>query len=311
MAVSSGPHLLGVGPQRLLYPRHNPAHPARSRIFSFISLQAKCPFAIFNKIYSETAFTFLLKPRIVNRSTQNVIMKNMNHRMQIWAGGFAVLLAVALINGCSSRDNNSDDTDTTDQPVATPARPAPAPAPAPAPPAAVTPPVRIKAGVTEKMTDSAGNVWLPDQGFADGQTYALTSSAIPKPHHSPDQGFADGQTYAVTNAAVTNTLNQALYRSERYSMTAYRFLVPNGKYTVKLQFAEIYTGITGPGGRVFSFNVQGHEFKDFDIWVKAGGFGKAYAESVDVEVTDGKLNITFTPKVENPKVCGIEILPRN
>ena len=217
-------------------------------------------------------------------------MKNTNHRMQKWTGGFAVLLAAALITGCSSHDNNSDDTDTTDQPVATPATPARAPAPAPqapAPPAAVTPPVRIKAGATEKLTDSAGNVWLPDQGFADGQTYA------------------------VTNAVISNTANQAIYRSERYSMTAYRFLVPNGKYTVKLQFAEVYTGITGPGGRVFSFNVQGHEFKDFDIWVKAGGSGKAYAQSVDVEVTDGKLNITFTPKVENPKVCGIEILPKN
>jgi len=93
-------------------------------------------------------------------------------------------------------------------------------------------------------------------------------------------------------------------------MTAYSFAVPNGKYTVKLLFAEVYSGITGPGDRVFSFNVQGHDFKDFDIWVKAGGFDKAYVESVNVEVTDGKLNITFTPNVENPKICGIEILPR-
>ncbi len=212
-------------------------------------------------------------------------MKNTNHRMQIWAGGFAVLLAVALITGCSSGDKSS--TDSADTPDATPATPPPAPAPpAAATPAVVTPPVRIKAGVTEQMKDSAGNIWLPDQGFADGQTYA------------------------VTNAAVTNTTDQAIYRTERYSMTAYHFVVPNGKYTVKLHFAEVYSGITGPGMRVFSFNVQGQEFKDFDIWAKAGGFGKAYVESVNAEVTDGKLNITFTPNVENPKVCGIEILPR-
>jgi hypothetical protein len=212
-------------------------------------------------------------------------MKNTNRRMQKWAGGFAVLLAIALIPGCSSGDQT--ETDTADAPEAASATPAAAPVPAaPAPPAAVTPPVRIKAGATEQMKDSAGNVWLPDQGFADGQTYA------------------------VTNAAVTNTQNQALYRSERYSMTAYHFLVPNGKYTVKLHFTEVFSGITGPGMRVFSFNVQGHEFKEFDIWVKAGGFSKAYVESVNVEVTDGKLDITFTPNVENPKVCGIEILPR-
>ena len=213
-------------------------------------------------------------------------MKNTNRRMQKWAGGFAVLLAVALAAGWHRADEQ-DSADTNSTADATPATPSAAPVPAPpAPPAAVTPPVRIKAGVTEPMKDSAGNVWLPDQGFADGQTYA------------------------VTNAAVTNTLNQALYRTERYSMTAYHFVVPNGKYTVKLHFAEVYSGITAPGDRVFSFNVQGHEFKDFDIWVKAGGYSKAYVESVNVEVTDRKLNITFTPGVENPKICGIEILPR-
>ncbi len=210
-------------------------------------------------------------------------MKNSNGRITKWAGCFAALLAVAVVTGCHrAEEQDSEDADSTA--AAAPATPAP-PAP-PAPPATVTPPVRIKAGVTEQMKDSAGNVWLPDQGFADGQTYA------------------------VTNAAVTDTPDQVLYRTERYSMTAYNFAVPNGKYTVKLHFAEVYTGITGPGQRVFSFNVQGHEFKDFDIWAKAGGPNKAYVESVNVEVTGGKLKITFTPNVENPKVCGIEILPR-
>jgi alcohol dehydrogenase (cytochrome c) len=94
-------------------------------------------------------------------------------------------------------------------------------------------------------------------------------------------------------------------------MTSYRFGVPNGKYTVKLLFAEVYSGIAGPGDRVFSFNVQGHEFKNFDIWVKAGGPDKAYVQSVDVDVTNAVLNITFTPDVQNPKINGIEILPRS
>ena len=78
---------------------------------------------------------------------------------------------------------------------------------------------------------------------------------------------------------------------------------------MKLHFAETYEGITGPGERVFSFNVQGHEFKDFDPWVKAGGSLKAYVETVPVEVTDGKIKVTFMPKVENPQICAIEIIP--
>jgi hypothetical protein len=35
----------------------------------------------------------------------------------------------------------------------------------------------------------------------------------------------------------------------------------------------------------------------------------AYIETVPVEVTNGKVDITFTPNVENPEINGIEILP--
>ena len=93
-------------------------------------------------------------------------------------------------------------------------------------------------------------------------------------------------------------------------MTEFTRDLPNGKYRVKLMFAEVYSGITGPGGRVFSFSVQGHDFNDFDIWKKASGPNKACVVSVNVEVTDGKLDITFTPQEENPKINAIEIIPR-
>ena len=93
-------------------------------------------------------------------------------------------------------------------------------------------------------------------------------------------------------------------------MDSFSWPVPNGKYAVKLHFAETFDGITGPGQRVFSFKVQGHEFKDFDVWVKAGGALKAYVETVPVEVTDGKIKITFTPNVENPQINAIEITPQ-
>ena len=92
-------------------------------------------------------------------------------------------------------------------------------------------------------------------------------------------------------------------------MDSFAWSVPNGNYVVKLHFAETFEGITGPEQRVFSFNVQGHEFKEFDVWQKAGGPLRAYIETVPVAVTDGALKITFTPKVENPQINGIEILP--
>jgi DNA-directed RNA polymerase subunit RPC12/RpoP len=147
------------------------------------------------------------------------------------------------------------------------------------------PTICIKAGPSDPFTDSEGKVWLPDQGFVGGQTA-----------NRPD-------------AQIANTKSPAIYRSERYSMTSFSYPVPNGKYTVKLHFAETYERIIGPGQRVFSFNVEGHEFKDFDVWAKAGGALRAYVETVSVEVTNDELDISFTPNVENPLINGIEIIP--
>ena len=157
---------------------------------------------------------------------------------------------------------------------------------APAQSASTLKTVRIKAGKSELVKDAEGNVWLADQGFEGGQT-------IERP-----------------DLQIANTKSPDLYRAERYSMDSFSWPVPNGKYMVKLHFAETFDGITGPGQRVFSYNVQGHEFKDFDVWVKAGGALKAYVETVPVEVTDGKIKVTFTPKVENPQICAIEIIPQ-
>jgi hypothetical protein len=93
-------------------------------------------------------------------------------------------------------------------------------------------------------------------------------------------------------------------------MTGFSRKIPNGKYLVKLYFAETYEGITGAGQRVFSYKVQGQEFKDFDVWTKAGGRNRAYIETVPTEVTDGELRIVFTRQVENPAIKAIEIIPQ-
>jgi len=147
-------------------------------------------------------------------------------------------------------------------------------------------PIRIDAGATALYTDSNGNVWLPDQGFVDGDVV--------------DRG---------NDVQIANTQDQAIYRTERYGMSSFSYKLPNGKYVVKLHFAETYEDITGVGQRVFSFNVAGHEFKDFDVWAKAGGARRAYVETVNVDITDGKLDITFTTNIQSPQINGIEIIP--
>ncbi len=167
---------------------------------------------------------------------------------------------------------------------ATPAAPAMAGMAMPAAAAAAMP-VRIKAGASTNVVDADGNTWLPDQGFTEGETV-----------ERPD-------------AAIVDSKSPQIYRSEHWGMSAFDYAVPNGKYTVKLHFCETYDGITTAGDRVFGFNVNGKNFTDFDVWAKGGGYLHPYVETVPIEVTDGKVHITFTPKVQNPEINGIEILP--
>ncbi len=126
----------------------------------------------------------------------------------------------------------------------------------------------------------------------------------------PIQGNAPPANAGAQPQGIAGTKDPGLFLSERYGMTAFSQKVPNGKYLVKLYFAETYQGITGAGQRVFSFDVQGQEFKDFDIWKKASGFRRAYIESVPVEVTNGEVRITFTRQVDNPAIKAIEIIPQ-
>ena len=198
-----------------------------------------------------------------------------------------------FVTGCQT--NNQGPAPSAPAAVQTPAPPAaavqtPAAVQAPAAPAAavVQGVVRIKAGSSEPFKDSSGNVWQAEVGFSGGDV-----------------------TERDAGTAIANTKDPGLFLSEHYSMDSFSCAVPNGKYIAKLYFAETYEGITGPGGRVFSFNVQGHEFKDFDVWVKAGGPKRAYVETVPVEVTDGKFKITFTSNVENPEINAIELIPQN
>jgi len=147
------------------------------------------------------------------------------------------------------------------------------------------PPVRIKAGPSEPFADADGNQWLTERGFVGGNWVEWGEREI------------------------ANTKTPRIYWSELYSMESFSYPLTNGKYIVKLHFCENFDGIGGPGDRVFTFNVEGKEFKDFDVWVKAGGPRRAYVETVEVEITDGKLDVTFIHQIENPEINGIEILP--
>jgi hypothetical protein len=154
--------------------------------------------------------------------------------------------------------------------------------------------LRIDCGATEPYTDKAGNVWLADQSMETGKKW----------------GAVDGLTVDRGDLGITGTDAPKIYETERYSMEGYKFTVPNGKYTVRLHFAETYDGITAEGERVFSVTVNGQTvLKDFDPFKEAGGYQKPAVKTLkDVDVTNGQLAIGFTMNIQNPEINGIEII---
>ena len=145
--------------------------------------------------------------------------------------------------------------------------------------------IRIAAGFSTPLKDELGHTWLGGEGFADGET-----------NHRP-------------GTAIANTEIPSLYRAERYDFTRFTRKLPNGNYTVKLHFAVTYENIDGPGQCIFSFDVEGKKFKDYDVFAKAGAARRALIETVPVTVADGELTIVFTSQRENTSISGIEIVP--
>ncbi len=153
--------------------------------------------------------------------------------------------------------------------------------------------LRVNCGAYEPYTDNAGNVWLPDQYLEEGKEW----------------GVIDGMTIDRGDLGITDTDSPKVYETERYSMSAYKFTLPNGKYTVRLHFAETFEGIIGEGQRVFSVSINGETvLKDLDLYKEVGGWQKPIVkEFKNVAVTNKELVIGFTFNIENPEINGIEI----
>jgi hypothetical protein len=154
--------------------------------------------------------------------------------------------------------------------------------------------LRVNCAATEPYTDNAGNLWSPDQYFEQGK----------------DWGYVDGLTVDRGDLGITGTDAPDIYETERYSMSAYQFKLPNGTYTVRLHFAETFYGITDQGQRVFSVTLNGEVvLDDFDPYKEADGFDTPLVKKFKgVTVTSGELVIGFIANIENPEINGIEII---
>lgn len=137
-------------------------------------------------------------------------------------------------------------------------------------------------------TSLEGEAWLADQAYAPG-----------------GWGYVGGGVYSTT-AAIGGATDDALYQSEHWGMTAYRFTLPNGSYQVQLKFAEIYA--TRKGQRVFDVTVEGQAvLSGLDLFASAGR-NVAYDRYLTVQVRDGVLDIGFSARAGAAKVNAMRVV---
>ncbi|WP_170245270.1 malectin domain-containing carbohydrate-binding protein [Gelidibacter salicanalis] len=150
--------------------------------------------------------------------------------------------------------------------------------------------LRINTGGSE--TTYGGVTFGADQYFDTGKVLDRSETGLPQP-----------------------------YRSIRYGSTGlmwYDIPVPNGQYTIKLHFAEIWFGATGGGSggvgsRVFEVRIENQMVEShLDVFAEAGGAQIMMLKSYLVNVVDGMLNLDFsslgTGGSRHPIINAIEIL---
>ncbi|MCG3157321.1 MAG: hypothetical protein DKINENOH_03953 [bacterium] len=144
-----------------------------------------------------------------------------------------------------------------------------------------------------------------------GETYRAPDSSVwlhDQPYLPGGAGFVGGVADS-TNDPIAHTEMAELYQTVRRGLSAYRLDVPNGRYRVRLHFAEIE--FEAPHQRRFDVAIENQLFlQDFDIYALVG-HDFALVEETLAPVEDGQLNISFTPRREEPVLAGLEVQPIN
>ena len=141
-----------------------------------------------------------------------------------------------------------------------------------------------------------------------GQTAGGTVFAPDQPYTPGGWGHEGGTPVltAETRLGPVDHPYEEVVRRARAGVDAYRFDLPNGEYLVRLHLCEILAH--GRGLRRFDVRLEGQPaLLSVDV---AGRYGHDYAGvfTAPIEVTDGRLDVEFTPVLGQSLVGGIEVL---
>lgn len=156
--------------------------------------------------------------------------------------------------------------------------------------------LRVDAGNRATYKDLNGKIWEQDRvygraGYGFAESYG----------DMVDRGWG---------TRIHGTKEPRIYQTEHWGVERFVAEVPDGSYTVILHFAETWDGIDKEGPRVFDVRIEGQEvLNNFDILKEAGAMYTAVTRQFrHIKVDDGRLDIRFIPRHENPLVNGIEII---
>lgn len=177
------------------------------------------------------------------------------------------------------------------------------------------PPSTIPAGITYPTLPPPAI----DKYFALKLPIRVTcGSDDPIGNYVPDPNIFVGSTNSTTDAVavdgIASPAPEGVYQSERYGNDfTYSFVVPQGKYAVRLHFSETFD--KDPGYRIENVAVNGRTvLPNFEIYKAAGGLDKACIKTFDdVDAVKGRVTVRVwsTPSSpdKNAKINGIEVLP--
>jgi hypothetical protein len=132
-----------------------------------------------------------------------------------------------------------------------------------------------------------------------------------------DRGFSGGSAFVTDADVFDDAGDPRIYRSERWGMSGYRLAVPNGRYRVRLHFAEISPCCPEAGDRVFDVRLESAlVLDDFDV-IRSGPYYEdgtpvgpfhAVRREFVTTVQDGFVDIGFSRVVQAPKISAIEVM---
>ncbi|HXY38512.1 MAG TPA: malectin domain-containing carbohydrate-binding protein, partial [Vicinamibacteria bacterium] len=120
------------------------------------------------------------------------------------------------------------------------------------------------------------------------------------------EGPVGGYRQVRAGAAVADTREPDVYRQQRCGLAGYRLKLPNGRYDLRLRFAELER--TRPGERVFDVTVQGRTVASRLDLARSPGPRTAFDQLVHgVRVAHGWLDVGFVDHQNVACLAAIEV----